>query len=160
MNSKIWIFLSLVSFLFSAEDNPSTMKHKDNLSCALSNGELQGCTKSIKSDKSAVNILLSHQRELFNASLSVGAKKSNHNYLTPLDSYGEDFSKKDFDLGYGLKLLNEPSDSYYETLVKGDYLSDESKRTAFQGGSIVVKKGFNFSDVFHKVDVFFRRLFF
>lgn len=160
MNNKIWIFLSLVSFLFSAEDNPSISKNKDNLSCTLSNGELQGCAKSIKSDKSAVNILLSHQRELFNASLSVGAKKSNHNYLMPLDGYTEDFANKDFDLGYGLKLLNTPGDTYYETFVKGDYLSDESKRTAFQGGSIAVKKGFNFSDVFHKVDVFFRRLFY
>lgn len=160
MNNKIWIFLSLVSFLFSTENNPSTIKNKDNLSCTLSNGEVQGCAKSIKSDKSAVNILLSHQRELFNASLSVGAKKSNHNYLMPLDGYTEDFTNKDFDLGYGLKLLNTPGDTYYETFVKGDYLSDESKRTAFQGGSIAVKKGFNFSDVFHKVDVFFRRLFY
>lgn len=160
MNGRIWIFLSLVSFLFSAEESSSIVKNNDSLSCTLSNGELQGCAKSIKPDKSAVNILLSHQRELFNASLSVGAKKSNHNYLMPLDSYGEDFSNKDFDLGYGLKLLNTPSDAYYDTFVKGDYLSDESRRTALQGGSITVKRNFDFGSVFHKMDVLLRRLFF
>lgn len=160
MNNKIWIFISLVSFLFSMEDNPSIVKNKNDLSCILSNSQLQGCAKPIKPDKSAVNILLSHQRDVFNASLSVGARKPDSNYLLPLDSYGKDFSNKDFDLGYGLKLLNTPSDAYYDTFIKGDYLSDESKRTAFQGGSIAIKKGFNFSDVFHKMDVIFRRLFF
>lgn len=159
MNNKIWIFLSLTTLLFSTEESSSIMKNKDDLSCALSNSKLAGCTRSIKSDKSAVNILLSHQRDIFNASLSVGAKKSNHNYLMPLDSYGGDLTNKDFDLGYGLKLLNTPSDDYYETFIKGDYLSDRSKRTALQGGSVGVKTNFDFAGVFHQMNVFFRHLF-
>lgn len=160
MNHRIWIFLSLATFLFSTENSPSIRKNKDNLSCILSNAQLQGCIKPTKSDKSAVNILLSHQRDVFNASLSVGTKKSDYNYLMPLDSYTEDFANKDFDLGYGLKLLNASSDTYYQSLIKGDYLSPDSKRTALQGGSIEIKRNFDFASVFHEVDVFFRRLFF
>lgn len=160
MNHKIWIFLSLTTFLFSMEDHLDATKNKDSLSCVLSNNQEEGCLKPIKPNKSAVNILLSHQRDVFNASLSTGAKKPDSSYLLPLDSYGKDFSNEDFDLGYGLKLLTSPSDAYYDTFIKGDYLSDESKRTALQGGSVEVKRNFDFADVFHKVDIFFRRLFF
>lgn len=159
MNHKVWIFLSVATFLFSMEDGPSTIKNTNHLSCTLSNGQSEGCKKPKSSDKSAVSILFSHQKDEFNASLSTGAKKPSSNYLLPLDGYGEDSSHKDFDLGYGFKLLNNPSDAYYDTFIKGDYLSDESKRTALQGGSIEVKRNFSFADVFHKVNVMFRRLF-
>ncbi|MDO7253196.1 hypothetical protein [Helicobacter cappadocius] len=159
MNNKIFILL-LVTFFISVEDGFGSQTNENNLYCTLSNDQAKGCIKPIKTDKSAVSILLSHQKDIFNAHLSVGIKKSNYNYLMSPNIFGEDFLNKDIDLGHGLKLLNgSDNDHYYEYFIKGDYLLDEAKRTALQGKSVEVKVSFDFANAFHKMHTFFRRLF-